>query len=873
MTGHSSRSQRWLLSGSVMVLTAFAALTVPPAMAQQATDPSSPAGTAQTDDIIIVTARRITENLQEVPLAITVIGQGEIERENVRGLSDVARLTAGFTFDLGGFPNDTRPGVRGMQAERGRPSVAVMLDGIDLSSENLAIAGGTAGIATALLDLERIEVVKGPQSTLYGRNAFAGAINYISRRPEFEAEYSASAEISSGDTTELRLSATGPIIEDLLAYRLNLATRSTDGHYTHPVNGSALGAEDFTGGALSFLLTPLDGLEIVSRIQVTETEQSDLPTAFLQSDVRLPVPGGTFTAGPPGTPPSACPPSLAGLPAALVSACTRGSLIGAIEADINDVQMGLNPLTGRPPEGLSVDQTVASIDARWDTDLGEFRYLFGYHKNESYVETDGDFSDFPGPGGFVFSLSALQQLTYENEHTDHTVMWLHDAGPFDFLVGAQVFHEDSTLLNDSKFWLRNPASPLAGPPFFLANQAQLNPFPAFYTRETDYWAVFGRVRLNLTETLRLGLEARQNEDEITYTLPGWRLQDTSLSQLTPICDPSFPQGATFMGVFGPGIPPPGTVAACPREETLSFSEFTPRLTVDWQASEDVFVYASAARGYKPGGFNVNEVNEFTGQDYSPEFVTAYELGVKTEWFDRALVVNADVFFNDYTDQQIGVQRNQVGSGGSVLAVPGIANAASVETYGFEMDAGWVFESGLELSASYAYTHAEFQSYVQGPPPGATSADFTACGVADGQTSSPQFRAEAGNICADFSGNVVPKTPEHALNANAYYSRPLGSGDSFWFVEAAARYQSRRFVDEANLSWMPSHTLVDLTAGIEWDRVALTAFVRNATDDDTIQSAQRQVDPGRPEGFAPGRAIVAYLPDPRTYGVHLRVYFN
>lgn len=859
---------RFAVSCSVVALS----IAMAPTAAWAQSDAEVEEGTVVLDPVI-VTVRRVSENLQEVPLTIRALSADEIERANIQNTEDVAKLVAGLTYDIGGFPNDTRPGVRGMQTERGRPSVAVMLDGIDLSGENLAIAGGTAGIVTSLFDLERIEVVKGPQSTLYGRNAFAGAINYISKKPDFEFGGSGTIEVAEGSTLEARGSITGPIIADKLAYRFNLASRTTDGRYTNPVNGGELGAEEFFGGALSLLAKPVDGLQIVGRLQISDTDQSDLPTAFLFPNERVPVPGGTFTAGPPGTPPSPCPSSLVGLPDAVVTACTRGTIVGAIEADSSDVQMGLNPLTGRPPSGLDVDQTVGSIDARWDTDAGEFRYLFGYHQNESFVETDGDFTDFPGPPGFVFSLSALQQLDYENEHFDHTVMWLNSFDRFDVLLGAQVLNEDSTLLNDSKFWLRNPASPLAGPPFFLANMAQENDFPAFLTRDTEYFAVFGRVRFDITDTLRLGLEARQNEDEITYTLPGWRLQDTSLSQLTPICDESIPQGATFMGVPGPGVPPPGTVNACPREETVSFSEFTPRVTLDWQATDNALFYGSVTRGYKPGGFNVNEVTEFTGQGFLPEFVTAYEVGVKSEWLNRRLIVNADVYFNDYTDQQIGIQLNQSGAGGSVVAVPGITNAAEVETTGFELDADWLMENGLRLTLGYAYTDAEFKDFVQGPPPGATAADFAACGVPEGQTSSTQFRAESGNICGDFSGNSVPKSPEHAVNLNAFYSREIGSTGNTWFVEAAGRYRSKRFVDEANLSWTPDYTIIDLTAGVELNNLTFTAFVRNVTDDDTIQSAQRQVDPGNPEGFAPGRAIVAYLPEPRTFGVRASVAFD
>lgn len=822
---------------------------------------------------VIVSARRITENLQDVPLSIQTINESEINRANVRGLEDVARLTASLTYDIGGFPNDTRPAVRGMQSERGRPSVAVMLDGIDLSGENLAIAGGTAGVATSILDIERIEVVKGPQSTLFGRNAFAGAVNYISQRPQFERDIRASLELAGGGAGEARVSMTGPLLTDRLAYRLNLAKRTFDGHWTNPVNGGALGGEEFEGGSFSLRATPVEALDITARLQISDTRQTDMPTAFLFARDRLPVPGGAYTAGPPGTPPSPCPQNLTGAPAAVVTACTRGSITGPIRASVRDVQMGLNPLTGMPPSGMRTNQTVGSIDARWKTAYGEFRYLFGYHQNDSFIETDGDFTDFAGPAGFVFSLSALQQLNYDNTHTDHTLLWNRSLGNIDLLLGVQVFDEGSTLLNNSKFWLRNPASPLAGPPFFLANSAQENPFPAFYTRDTEYRALFGSLRWNVSDAIRLTAEARQNEDTIRYTLPGWRLQDTSLSRLTPVCLPGIAQGATFAGVPGPTVPPPGTVQACPRSESVSFSELTPRFTVDWRATDEMLVYASIARGYKPGGFNVNEVNELTGQGYLPEFVTAYELGLKTEWFGRRLVVNTDIYFNDYTDQQIGVQRNQPGSGGSIVAVPGIINAASVETRGFELDADWQLDNGLLLSLSYAYTVAEFQTYVQGPAAGATAADFAACGVPDGQTSSPQVRAEAGNLCADFSGRTVPKNPEHSLNLSAFYSRTFGSNGDSWFVDLSGRYRTKRFVDEANLSWTPAYAILDLTAGVDLGNVTLTAFVRNLTDDDTIRTAQRQVDPGNPEGFAPGRGIVAYLPEPRTFGIRAAFRFD
>ena len=850
-------------------------LAIAPAAAQDDDEPAQNGDGALTDtsleiDEVIVTARRIEEVETLVPLAIRVIDQEMIDRWGIDHIDNVARFTPGLTFDLGGFPNDTRPAVRGMQSERGRPSVAVMLDGLDLSGENLAIAGGTAGVVADLLDLERIEVVKGPQTTLYGRNAFAGAINYISRKPTDVRDGKLTLE--GGEDGHRRAVAAfgGPLIDDLLSYRVNLAYRESDGFWTNPVNGGPLGAEEFEGIAGALRFTPGEDWDITVRYQTSSIDNSDYPTAFVAANTRVPVPGGSFVPGPPGTPPLPCPPDLGGLPTPVVQACTRGTVVGPIEADIGDVQMGINEETGRPPRGLDVDQDLLALDARWETGFGVWRYNFGWIDNDSFIEADGDFTDFPAPPGFVLSLSALQQLDYADERFDHNLYWTHSVGAFDVLLGAQFLDEESTLVNNSKFWLRNPDSPLAGPPFFLASAQVSNANAVRINRDTDYQAAYASLNWHLSDRFRLGIEARFNSDEIRYDIPGWTLQDTSLRALEPVCLPGIPQGAIFMGVPGPEVPPPGTVQACPRTETLSYDEWTPRVSMGWDWQDNMLVYASAARGFKPGGFNTNEVVELEGQSYLPEFVDAYEVGVKSQWLANTLRLDAAVFYNDYTDQQIGVQRNQPGAGGTVVAVPGIVNAASVEARGFELSGEWFLDFGVRLNFAYAYTDATFEDYVQGPPPNAQPADFAACGVPQGQTSSAQTRAEAGNICADFSGNAVAKNPEHAFNIGALYRGLVGNRGTSWFVEVNTQYRSKRFVDEANLSWMPSFTNLDLQAGLEFQNFSVIGFVTNATNDDTIRMAQRNVDPGNPEGFAPGRSVVAYLPEPRVVGVRMVV---
>jgi len=824
-------------------------------------------------DRVLVTVRRIEEVGATVPLTIRVIDEAKILRAGVGGIDDVARLTPGMTYDIGGFPNDTRPAVRGMQTERGRPSVAVMLDGLDLSGENLAISGGTAGVVSDLIDLERIEVVKGPQTTLYGRNAFAGAINYVSRKPSDSFEGQILLEGAEYGHRRAVGVIGGPIVEDLLSYRINAAARERRGFWTNPVNGGRLGGERFDGIATAFRLTPDPDWDITLRYQRSSTDNTDYPTAQLASSTRLPVPDGTFSAGPPGSPALPCPADLTGQPGTVVAACTRGTVAGPIRASIDDVQMGFNEETGRPPSGLDLDQQLVTLDAAWESDFGTWRYTFGWIDNSSFIEADGDFTDFDAPPGPVFSLSALQELDYDDQRIDHNLFWTRSFGDFDLLLGAQRLDETSRLDNGSKFWIRNPGSPLAGPPFFLVAEQRSDGFPVRSERETDYTAFYGSLRWSFSDRLRFGIENRFNHDRIRYYISGWTRQDTSLLGLEPVCLPGLPQGAVFMGVPGPNVPPPGQVQACPRSTTVTFKEWTPRLTVDWNLSDNIMLYANAARGFKPGGFNVNETTEFDGQDYRPEFLDAYEVGFKSDWRALNLSVDMALFFNDYTDQQIGIQRNQPGGGGTVVAVAGITNAAAVESQGLEIAANWARSNRLNFELGYAYTDATFENYVQGPSTAAGPEDFAACGVPQGQVSSPQLRTEAGNACADFSGNSVAKNPKHALNYGVLYRAPLGDGLTTWFAELNGQYRSRRYVDEANLSWMPSYTNLNFQLGFEFERFTLIGFVNNLTDDDTIRSAQRNVDPGRPEGFAPGRAVIAYLPEPRMAGIRLIYRFG
>lgn len=827
----------WVVgSRGVMLLSALAAV-VPISHAQNA---GADAGL----DEVVVTARKVEERLQDVPLSITALGSQQIERQGIARLEDVAKLVPGLTFDLGAFPNDTRPAIRGMQSERGRPSVAVLLDGQDVGGENLYIAGGSSSLNTRLLDLERIEVVKGPQSVLYGRSAFSGAINYISKRPSMDA-WNGKVELegAEGNAVGLRGSISGPVVSDKLAVRLNVASFEKDGYYDNTVTGENLGAERTLGGAVSLLFKATDKLSFLARYQYTDDEFSQLPAAYIGATVDLPVVGGTFSPFP-GGPMSPCPGDLTGASAAVFTACTRKTVVGEIRATERDVQLSARPFGGNFP-GLDQVQETATLDVSLGTGFGDFTLLFGWLRNDANSILDGDYANYPQTSPTALSFSAMVNELYENQHRHWELRWSNDFGPVSVILGAQAFSETSSLISGSQFWLRNPASIFANvPPFgFRGAPTVAAPFPSTYTRATDYRGLFGSLQWQATDSLKIALEGRYNEDELDYFTSGWTRQQVAFVSLVPMCPavPSIPPNPLY----------PTGASSCGISADLEESKFTPRVSVDYKLRDDVLAYATFAKGYKPGGYNVNEVTELATQGYNAENVDTYEIGAKTAWLDNRLIFNVAGFFNDYTDQQVGIQRVDPLTGVTLSA---IANAGKVEIKGIEVETVWRATQQITLSGSYAWTDAEYTEFVIGT--GASALQ----------------RAESGNATGDFSGRTVQKTPKNQLNAAIEYRDQLAGGTQ-WFTEINASYRSERFLDEANLSTLPSHALVDLRAGFNGRNWSITAYVNNLFDDDKIKMAQRFVDVGRTEGGgAPGRAYLAYLPMPRVVGVRTELRF-
>lgn len=792
------------------------------------------AGTDAALEEVVVTARRIAEPLRDAPLTVAAIDAATLSREGVRNVSALAALAPGLTIDSSGFPNDVRIAMRGVTSDRGRPSVAVLLDGVDLSSENLYVFGGGPAVTARLLDVERVEVVRGTQTVLQGRNAFAGAINYISRRPD--AESSAAQlrlDAGSGDLLDLEGSLNLPLGPDGLAARVHVASHRFDGLWRNPVTGGELGGSRGLSGSASLAFAAGDAWTGWLRLAYADDESDPQAIAYVAPNARRPVPGATF--GPPGGPATPCPPGVTTAP------CGRPVLSGEIRATQSQVQLSADPATGADFPGSEGEYRFATLELVRRGDTVRFTSVTAWMDHDQRQRFDGDFSDYPAASLNALSITNLSDQLYSQRQFSQELRIDGAQGPWRWMAGVLGLDEAYGLVNYDQFYLRDPRSVLrfpsaAFPRGLAAGPVTSAPYPLGVTRDTRHASVFGALQRTLGESWSVGLEARFSRDRIRYRQGGWTVQETTLARGIPAC---------------PALQPGRTPSSCGIEATIDSDEFTPRFIVEYRPFEDVLTYFSAARGAKPAGFNVNEVTSYADQQYRPESLWSYELGFKGNDANQRLTADAALFFNRYTDLQIGTQRQTPG----LLPTSAIVNAGRVDSYGLEATLRWRIRPAVTVDLGYAFTRATYEELVYGG--------------AGGRVASDLLRAESGNVLGDFSGNTVARVPRHALRLALDTGGPLaGSATLRWNGTISAQWRSRRFIDESNLSWMPAYGLVDLRAGLSGERWTATAYVDNLLDDARIQSAIRFIDLGTTENFAPQRDYLAFLPRPRTAGVRV-----
>jgi outer membrane receptor protein involved in Fe transport len=807
---------------------------------------------------ILVTARKRDERLQDVPLSISVLGADAIIRKNIENITDVASQTPGLTFDVGLVPSDTRIAIRGIQAVRGRPNVAILVDGIDTSSENFGVAGGGVFANLRLIDVERIEVVKGPQNVLYGRSAFAGAVNYVTKRSRDKFEADISGSIASFSTYDIRGSIGGPVAEGL-SLRLNGTYFNTDGDYSNPNTDSRLNAGEVWGGAVA-LNYDSGSFNAYARLQYSEEKYSPRATVLLRSV--NPITGAPNTADGGKLLKSLRPPSSPFSPPAPFIYTIAGDLSQGTTFRNQLLDQSGDPNNGgRAYDGTKIETLRATLALTYESDFGQFTSLTGYVDNKSSFNEDFDQTSYkleantPNPAYEVgganstlnifktqfgwplsflpsYGLSAEFDTRADLKQFSQELRWSKEFDAVRLTVDALYWHEDAVYRDASQFWLREGGNQLLGTfisfsqgsrtGFHLQSPLPESAFPQRITRTTDSYSLAGSVDWRVTDTLTATVEARVIRDDIGYT--GFAFDPTPVN--------------TYR-VFNAANDPTKLTS-----NTVSATKFTPRVNVSYNNDQGLLVFATYAQGTKPGGIDTTDQNgDVRDGEFKPETVHSFELGGKFVGDNGRFILNGALFYNIYKDQQIGI----IDTSGPV-AISRTDNIGESTTKGFEIEGNWSPVDVLFLRAAYTYTKAEFTDYV---PPRCSNVDSA-------ETQTPN---------CSFNGKTVPLTPENQLNLSARFEQPISKSARAW-IEVDTRFLSKRFLAASNLAFLPAYNQTDLRIGIDADHWRLQAWVENIFENSAPRTGSSSVDYGYFDlnSFNLPRGYLVALAPRRAFGV-------
>jgi iron complex outermembrane receptor protein len=786
---------------------------------------------------IIVTARKREESLQEVPLAITAFDADAIEETGIRSLEDIAALTPGLNFfnPVGGFL--PVPVIRGVAPTNifGENNAAIFVDGVYVS--------GREGLNFSELDLERIEVNKGPQAALYGRTAFSGAINFVSAKPT--DEFGVKTEVKAGNDGIMLVKGvvSGPIAGDMLKGRLAVAYDEWDGSYDNPLSSVDVGGHEYRTFQGSLLFDPLDNLSILATGYFSDDEIADAATTSLAANCE-----NSNFADVPANPPR------------LENYCGKvPSLNGNNIAKIGSA-------TGEERE-----ITRLSLKIDWEISAGTFTAVTGYSDTEQKSRTDGNRDlgeslpfvycnqavNFPFPGtcrGFQrFTTGLLQNAPNPDttEEISQEFRWSSEVGRLKYDVGFYYFDVEAKSRElGVQATQPLPADFVGFGPFvtIIPNVSYIpigdGAFAEWFQpggdiggglatkEETDSWSFFGAMDYAFTEAVTGRFELRyanetKEQDELSlkddWDLWAWR---TSL---------------------------------------------------DKDIGDNWTVYGSIAHAEKPGEFDVDTVDVTTDpgpppvseerlivNKVDPEENTTFEIGAKGTAFGRVFVTAA-LYYIDWSDIVLPQVLSSDPGSGLPFEQPEsfLLNSGSADIWGFEVEASTDITDNLRGSIGFSYADSELED-------AATEA------FADWPSFSPD---------GDVTGNELLRQPKVMANASLAYKRAF-IRDWDFYGRTDINYQDQVYNGNDNQGYYPSHTYVNLTLGLENDSWAVEFWARNLFDNDEPVGGYRDVyfnntsdisqslpaASAAAADFFPFRYSVSH-PDLRTYGVAVRWKFG
>lgn len=614
-----------------------------------------------------VTAQKQEENVQEVPVSMSVLNSIDLEDKNISNIWNLMDSIPGLmNFDTGMSDIFSQPSMRGITAPSStfNTSVGLYVDGAPILA--------SPGFSATLIDIERVEVLRGPQGTLYGKNTEAGAINIITRKPGNDVRGKVGFQYGEDNKKMLTGSVSGPVLKDKLFFSIAGQYDAKDGF----VDNKYLGGHDD------------DNERYYGRGQVRWTPTSDWDVTLSMSRIATDEGGSPQVA-------NAAMMAMYGQPA-LPDRATYSDYRPRRDT-YNDIQ------TLKVDYQINSSVSISSITARKMTDW--------------YAKVDYDFSP-------VHIYHVYNDSQYSNISQEFRVNW--DTKK---LKGVMGVYADSHM-NDIDIGNLMPDSSKVS-----TTKRELG---------GDSYAVYGQADYELTKALHLIAGLRYEKQNMDYD-------------------------DDMLGV----------------DTDESWSKVTPKLTLQYHFSPSINVYATAAEGYRTGGFN-HTATDLEYRTFDPEKLWSYEIGMKTSLLDNRLLINMSLYYMDIQDMQVEESIDPL--------TTYVTNAAEATSKGGEIEITAQPMKGLTLTAGFSYNETEFDS----------------------------FSDSAG----DYSGNKNPFAPEYTVNLGAVYRHSSGI-----FVSAGLAGYGEIYLEKQNQNKRDAFELINAKVGYEMEHFDIYLYAENLFDEE------------------------------------------
>jgi len=598
---------------------------------------------------IIVTARKREEPLQQTPVAVTALTEERLEKMYATDLRDLdMQVPNVFISKISSFQNSVSVFMRGIGNSdidsTIDPPVAIFVDGVYIPRPNNS--------SIDMFDIEQVEIMRGPQGTLFGRNTTAGAIQFRTKRPT--GEFGTSGRITIGEfgRRDVRLSVESPLADGISA-KLSVLQQRMDGYFkmgikNHP-NYDVGGRHPYddvsqvrdAGGEDVYAIRPIIKFNPSDNFELTIIGEYIKERSDTQPSINTSIPSQVLA-------------RVYGFPGAPFGVERR-----YVETNVDTF--------------INVDTKGLTVEAIWELDSGTLTSVSNWRETEYLMRGEVDWTTAP-----MFEIIRNEpheqqstELRYSTDINDRTHL----------TTGIYYFEQDYFLRRDTYI---NTSGAFTAHIIGLTSQSHQN------------MAVFAQVDYQINEKLGLTVGGRYTEEEKDFT----------------------------QNPFGVAI-------RAPIYADDEWSNFGPKVGLDYQINDDSMVYVSISRGFKSGGFNGRGGTPSTLGPFDEETVDALEIGLKADWWDNTLRTNAVIFLNRYEDLQRTIIRNLINCGCANPQETVTDNAAEAEISGFELEIDYVPNDNLNLGLSLAYTDAGYEEFF---------ADLAGTGTASDNSGLPLQRA-------------------------------------------------------------------------------------------------------------------------------------